>query len=204
MKRRNALLSVFNDDKGEKLIEFARALIELGFNIISSGGTARFLTDAGIEVIDVGTLTGYPPVLQHKVVTLAPQVHGGLLASADQFNELEELGWPKIDLLLVTFYPLQRAMTATGATLESCLVSCDIGGPTMIRSAVKGGEVIVLTNMNQTTSVVKWIQKGEPDRRPVLNALRGKAERTVADYVKMSADVHSEFTDLHAASEHGL
>lgn len=204
MKKRKALLSVFDDDKGEKLVEFAKALIELGFDIISSGGTFKFLKAAGIEVTDVETITGYPPVLKHKVVTLAAPLHGGLLASADQAQELEKLNWPKIDLLLVTFYPLERAMSADGATLDSCLMSCDIGGPTMIRSANKGGEVIVLTSMKQTTPAVEWIKKGEPDRRTVLDVLRGKAERTVAEYIKLSADVHSEHTDLHAAVQHGL
>lgn len=204
MKKRKALLSVFDDNKGENLVEFAKALIELGFDIISSGGTFKFLKDAGIEVTDVEFFTGYRPVLHHKVVTLAPQVHGGLLASPDEMDELENLKWPKIDLLLVTFYPLERALMADGATLQSCLKSCDIGGPTMIRSANKGGEVIVLTDMKQTGPTLDWIRKGEPERRAVLDALRGKAERVVAEYIKLSADVYSEFIDFHAASNYGL
>ncbi len=202
MKERKALISVY--DKGDELIVFAKSLVELGFDIISSGGTAKFLAGNGIKVTDVEAITCYPPVLKHKVVTLAPQIHGGLLASQDQLEELEGLGWPKIDLVLVTFYPLRKAMSAPGATLASCLECCDIGGPTMIRSGVKGGEVIVLTEMEQTVPIIKWIRDGEPDRRGMLDVLRYRAERAVAEYINLSAHIHSKFTDLHAASKYGL
>lgn len=202
MKKRTALISVFTKD--QKLVTFARELIELGFKIISSGGTAKFLKENDIEVTDVATVTGFPPVLGHKVVTLAPQIHGGLLASEDQLDELASLGWPKIDLLYVTFYPLREELNHPGSTLESCLTKCDIGGPTMVRSAVKGGEVIVMTSPNQENGVIRWITEGEPDRRAVLDALRGKAEREVAEYVRISAGMHSTFSKLGAAQEYGL
>lgn len=204
MKIRHAMISVSNDDKTPALIEFARALIPLGFNIVSSGGTAKFLSAAGIDVVDVRILTGHPPVLEHKVVTLAPQIHGGLLCSEDQLDELAALKWTKIDLALVTFYPLDKALEAEGATLESCLAQCDIGGPAMIRSANKGGEVIVITSMTQTQPVIDWFWAGEQDRRKVIDALRGKAEKVVAEYIAMSAKIHERFSDLNAASQFGL
>lgn len=189
--KKNALISV-SDKTG--VDAFAQTLINHGYTIYSSGGTAKFLQAAGIEVTDVATLSGFGPVLDHRVVTLAPQIHGGLLATPEMRAELDLLGWPKFDLLYVNFYPLEKAMTAPGATLESCIASTDIGGPTMVRSAVKGGDVIVMVLPYQMQLVTDWLYCGEPDRSRFLFAFRKAAEETVAEYVRLSAEVYQKFT----------
>lgn len=185
-----ALLSLFEK---EGIDEFARGLISHGYEIISSGGTHTYLKDRGIEVMDVAKLTGYPPVLRHRVVTLAPQIHGGLLATEEMYPELDELGWKKIHLLAVDFYPLHRALEHPGATFESCLERTDIGGPAMIRSANKGGETIVLISAGQRRPVLDWIAEGEPDSAKVMFGLRQRAEHSVAEYCKLSAEVYDTF-----------
>lgn len=189
MKKRNALLSVFIKDVA--FLMFAKSLVDLGFNIYSSGGTAKFLSDNGIEVIDIATLTGYPAILNHKVVTLATQIHAGLLAGKHELPELKKLGWPKFDLLCVTFYPLEEEMQKEGSTFESCLAKTDIGGPAMVRSAVKGGEVIVITDSEQMKFVIDWMNEGEAERDYFMRALRQEAEEAVAKYCIMSAEVHT-------------
>jgi phosphoribosylaminoimidazolecarboxamide formyltransferase/IMP cyclohydrolase len=185
-----ALLSVY--DK-EGIDEFARGLISQGYGIISSGGTHKYLVERGIEVTDLAELTGYPPVLRHRVVTLAPQIHGGLLATEEMYPELDELGWKKIHLLAVDFYPLHKALEEPDATFESCLEKTDIGGPAMIRSANKGGETIVLVSLGQRVPVLEWIAVGEPDREKVMFGLRQRAEHLVANYSRLSAEVYSTF-----------
>lgn len=200
--KRKALISVF--EKTPSLIIFARSLIELDFEIISSGGTAQFLETNSVPVTDVAEITGQPAILGHKVVTLHPAVHGGLLASEDQLEELAQLGFPKIDLLYVTFYPLSQEVAREGSTFESCIKLTDIGGPTMVRSAVKGGEVIVMTKASQQDGILMWLRDGEPNRRAILDALRGKAEYAVAEYIQASAEVHSEHHNLDAGVRYGL
>lgn len=184
---KTALLSLF-DKKGAEL--FAAALTRRGFRIISSGGTAKYLADHGIEVTDISTITGYPPVLGHRVVTLAPQIHGPLLATEAMRTELDALNWTPIDLLYVTFYPLEEELGREGSTFQSCIEKTDIGGPTMVRSANKGGNVIVITDASVEGAVLNWIDAGMPDRERFLFGLRAKAERAVADYVELSAKVY--------------
>jgi phosphoribosylaminoimidazolecarboxamide formyltransferase / IMP cyclohydrolase len=188
---KNALLSVY-DKTG--VVTFARTLIGHGYTIYSSGGTAKHLTEAGVAVIDIATVTGFPPVLGHRVVTLAPQIHGGLLATPKMRAELDALGWPKFDLLYVNFYPLDLAMMKEGATFESCVESTDIGGPTMVRSAVKGGDVVVMVQREQIEQVTQWIVCGEQDRVQFMYSLRKTAEREVALYTILSAEVYERFS----------
>lgn len=192
MKKRYALLSVFDKTGIE---HFAAALIALGFTIISSGGTARYLTERGIAVTPVSEITGYEDVLGHRVVTLAPQLHGGLLATKDMSPELDELKWKWIDLVYVTFYPLADELAREGATFESCLALTDIGGPGMIRSAVKGGNGrIVMVSSDQIEDVLYELSQPELSEQ-FLRRLRATAERTVADYCVLSAQVHEAFLD---------
>lgn len=186
----NALLSLYDKNGAE---EFARKLIKRGFNIISSGGTAKYLKEHHIPVTDVSELTGHRPVLGHRVVTLAPQIHGPLLARPDMYDELARLGWSKIDLLYVTFYPLEEELNNPNATFDSCIEKTDIGGPTMIRSANKGGEVIVMTQRDDEQEVLDWIDQGMPNRSRFLFLLRSRAEHGVAKYIELSARVYREF-----------
>jgi len=185
-----ALLSL-SDKTG--CVPFARSLIDRGFSIISSGGTAKYLLDNGIPVTEVSKITGYEAVLGHRVVTLAPQIHGGLLATPEMREELEALDWPKIDLLYVTLYPLQEEFDRPDSTFESCLEKTDIGGPTLIRSANKGGDVIVITDRNDEKHVIDWLDAGMPGRKAFLFNLRARAELLVADYIQVSAKVYARF-----------
>jgi phosphoribosylaminoimidazolecarboxamide formyltransferase / IMP cyclohydrolase len=131
-----ALLSV-SDKTG--LAEFARALAAQGVEIVSTGGTAKLLRDAGIAVTDVATITGMPEMMDGRVKTLHPKIHGGLLAvRGDEAHEqaLADYAIPAIDLLAVNLYPFEQTV-AGGADFATCIENIDIGGPAMIRAAAK-------------------------------------------------------------------
>ncbi|MBW2236213.1 MAG: bifunctional phosphoribosylaminoimidazolecarboxamide formyltransferase/IMP cyclohydrolase [Deltaproteobacteria bacterium] len=132
-----ALLSV-SDKSG--LDEFARGLAELGVELVASGGTARALRDAGLEVQDVESLTGSPEMLGGRVKTLHPKVHGGILNRRDHEGdraEVEKHGIGHIDLVVVNLYPFEETVAREGVTRAEAVEQIDIGGPSMIRSAAK-------------------------------------------------------------------
>src|SRR6187431_3156740 len=131
-----ALLSV-SDKTG--LIEFATALARHGVELISTGGTAKAIAAAGLQVKDVSELTGFPEMMDGRVKTLHPKVHGGLLAIRDNKEHaaaMQAHGIAPIDLLVVNLYPFE-ATVAKGASYEDCIENIDIGGPAMIRAAAK-------------------------------------------------------------------
>ena len=133
---RRALISV-SDKAG--LVPFARALSEMGVDLVSTGGTSAALRDAGLKVMDVADLTGFPEMLDGRVKTLHPAVHGGLLAirgNADHDAQVAEHGIAPIDLLVVNLYPFE-ATVAKGADYDACIENIDIGGPALIRGAAK-------------------------------------------------------------------
>jgi len=132
-----ALLSV-SDKTG--LVEFARGLSALGVALLSTGGTAKALADAGLPVTDVGTYTGFPEMLDGRVKTLHPKVHGGILARRDVPAHVASLaahGIPTIDLVVVNLYPFRETVAKPGCTLEDAIENIDIGGPSMVRAAAK-------------------------------------------------------------------
>src|ERR1700738_4875283 len=131
-----ALLSV-SDKSG--LIDFARALAGHGIELVSTGGTATGIGEAGLNVRDVSDLTGFPEMMDGRVKTLHPKVHGGLLAIRDDAAHaasMKEHGIAPIDLLVVNLYPFE-ATVAKGAAFDDCVENIDIGGPAMIRAAAK-------------------------------------------------------------------
>ena len=131
-----ALLSV-SDKTG--LVDFARALVEYDIDRVSTGGTAKAIKDAGLPVIDVSTLTGFPEMMDGRVKTLHPKVHGGLLGirgNKEHAAAMEKHGIKPIDLLVVNLYPFE-ATAAKGAAYEDCIENIDIGGPAMMRAAAK-------------------------------------------------------------------
>jgi phosphoribosylaminoimidazolecarboxamide formyltransferase/IMP cyclohydrolase len=131
-----ALLSV-SDKTG--LIDFARALSSHGIELVSTGGTAKAIADAGLKVQDVSDLTGFPEMMDGRVKTLHPKVHGGLLAirdNAEHAKSMRDHGIAAIDLLVVNLYPFE-ATVAKGAPYDDCIENIDIGGPAMIRAAAK-------------------------------------------------------------------
>src|SRR5579864_5204197 len=138
-----ALLSV-SDKTG--LVEFARALALHGVELISTGGTARAIAEAGLKVKDVSELTGFPEMMDGRVKTLHPKVHGGLLAirgKADHISAMKTHGIPQIDLLVVSLYPFE-ATVDRGADFEECIENIDIGGPAMIRAAAKNHDDVAV------------------------------------------------------------
>jgi len=151
----NALLSV-SDKTG--ILEFAQALHTLGIKLISTGGTAKLLADAGLPVTEVAELTGFPEMLDGRVKTLHPKVHGGLLARRDVPEHMAALkthGIDTIDLLVVNLYPFEATVAKPGCTLEDAIENIDIGGPAMVRSAAKNWkDVGVLTDASQYAVVL--------------------------------------------------
>jgi len=158
----NALISV-SDKTG--IVEFARSLHALGIKLISTGGTAHLLAAAGLPVTEVATLTGFPEMLDGRVKTLHPKVHGGLLARRDLPEHMAALkahGIATIDLLVVNLYPFEATVAKAGCTLEEAIENIDIGGPAMLRSGAKNWkDVAVLTDASQYAAVLAELQSGK-------------------------------------------
>lgn len=181
-----ALLSVY-DKTG--IVEFAQGLSDLNWKIYASGGTAKAISDAGIAVEDVTSLVGGSAILGHRVVTLSREISAGLLAdksSPEDLDEMSKLGLPIIDLVCVDMYPLEEAIAEPDSSLESVILKTDIGGPTMLRSAAKGGR-IVLSKASQRSSVIEWLQTDKPDGQEFVRNLCAIAEYEVARYIVSSA-----------------
>ncbi len=155
----NALISV-SDKTG--ILEFAQALHALGIKLLSTGGTARLLADAGLPVTEVADHTGFPEMLDGRVKTLHPKIHGGLLARRDlpeHMAALQTHGIETIDLLVVNLYPFEATVAKPGCTLEDAIENIDIGGPAMVRSAAKNWkDVGVLTDASQYDGVLQELK----------------------------------------------
>ncbi len=157
---RRALISV-SDKNG--IVEFARALGALGIEILSTGGTAKLLADSGIAVTEVSEYTGFPEMLDGRVKTLHPKIHGGLLARREldeHMRTIDAHGIGTIDLLVVNLYPFEQTVARADCTLEDAIENIDIGGPAMVRSAAKNWRgVAVLTDAAQYTPVLEELQR---------------------------------------------
>src|SRR5579884_726647 len=157
-----ALLSVY-DKTG--IVEFARGLTELGWQLYASGGTAKAIAEAGLSVRDVTELVGGEAILGHRVVTLSREISAGLLAdknSSEDLTEMKKLGLPIIDLVCVDMYPLEETTNKVGSTKEEVILKTDIGGPTMLRAAAKGRRIVV-SYAHQRQPVLAWLKAGKPD-----------------------------------------
>ena len=157
----NALISV-SDKTG--IVEFAQALHALGIKLLSTGGTAKLLADRGLPVTEVAEVTGFPEMLDGRVKTLHPKVHGGLLARRDVPEHMAALrahAIDTIDLLVVNLYPFESTVAKPGCTLEDAIENIDIGGPAMVRSAAKNWkDVAVLTDASQYAQVLTELKDG--------------------------------------------
>ena len=146
---RRALISV-SDKSG--LLPFAQALAARGVEILSTGGSAKALRDAGVPVKDVSDHTGFPEIMDGRVKTLVPQIHGGILARRDLPEHIDQMrthNIAPIDLVAVNLYPFE-ATVAAGASYDDCVENIDIGGPALIRAAAKNHDfVVVLTDPDQ-------------------------------------------------------
>src|SRR5207247_1635608 len=160
MKIRRALISV-HDKTG--VVELARRLHGLGVEIVSTGGTARLLRESGIPVREVADVTGFPEMLDGRVKTLHPKLHGGILARRDvpeHLAALDKHGIPAIDLVVVALYPFEATVARPGVTLDEAIEQIDVGGPAMIRAAAKNhGSVGVVTDPAQYGVVLDEIEK---------------------------------------------
>lgn len=156
-----AVVSVY-DKQG--VVEFARGLTQLGYEVVSTGGTARTLREAGVPVIEVSHLTGFPEILDGRVKTLNPVVFAGILAKrsvAEHMTELDRRGIRPIDVVAVNLYPFEETVKKPGVTLDEALENIDIGGPSLLRAAAKNHEdVAVVCDPSDYTWVLEALQNG--------------------------------------------
>src|SRR6266436_352834 len=141
-----ALISV-SDKTG--LVDFAKELQAFGVEIVSTGGTARTLKDAGIPVVEISEFTGFPEMLDGRVKTLHPKVHGGLLyirGNAEHEAQAAKQDIKPIDLVVVNLYPFEKTVAKSGVSLPDAIENIDIGGPSMLRSAAKNHESVTVVS----------------------------------------------------------
>ncbi|MES1200932.1 MAG: bifunctional phosphoribosylaminoimidazolecarboxamide formyltransferase/IMP cyclohydrolase [Pseudomonadota bacterium] len=179
---RRALISV-SDKTG--LIDAAKALADAGVALVSTGGTKTAIADAGIAVVDVSAVTGFPEMMDGRVKTLHPKVHGGLLALRDEpehAKAMKEHGIEAFDLLYVNLYPFE-ATVARGADFETCIENIDIGGPAMIRAAAKNyGYVAVATDADDMAEVLAALKEHGGTTLALRKKLAAKAYARTAAY----------------------
>src|ERR1041385_7749075 len=171
-KIKRALISV-SDKTG--IVELARELKKFGVEIISTGGTARALREAGIEVTDVSDVTGFPEMMDGRVKTLHPKIHGALLGirnNPEHEKAMREHGIEAIDLVVINLYPFQKTIEMPSVTQEEAVEQIDIGGPAMIRSAAKNWNDVavvvqpteyerIIEEMNQHDGATTLAMRGE-------------------------------------------
>ncbi|MFA7310070.1 MAG: hypothetical protein WC050_04155 [Candidatus Paceibacterota bacterium] len=182
---KTALLASYAKD--EPLLRLAALLTSNGWDLMGSAGTAKYLSQNGFACRDVAEIVG-PPILGHRVVTLARKIYAGLLAvTEDDYHELERLNVRPICLVYVTLYPLQETI-ASGASEKEVLEKTDIGGPTLLRASAKGRR-LTLSDPSQIDMLEKWLQAGSPEseREALTTRLAAAAERRVAEYAALSA-----------------
>src|SRR5687768_16744105 len=167
MSINQALISV-SDKSG--IIDFARELHRLGVALLSTGGTAKLLKEAGLAVTEVGDYTGFPEMLDGRVKTLHPKVHAGILARRDSsahLAALEGAAIPAIDLVVVNLYPFSQTVARAGCTLEEAIENIDIGGPAMVRAAAKNyASVGVVTDPADYAAVVDELKSPARTLKP--------------------------------------
>ncbi|WP_236860148.1 bifunctional phosphoribosylaminoimidazolecarboxamide formyltransferase/IMP cyclohydrolase [Candidatus Formimonas warabiya] len=157
MKKR-AIISV-SDKTG--VVELAKELVQFGYEIVSTGGTYKTITQAGVEATYVTEITGFPEILEGRVKTLHPHVHGGILAKRTPAHlaQLKELGIVPIDLVVVNLYPFRQTIAKENVTLEEAIENIDIGGPTMVRAAAKNYQsVTIIVNPARYQEVISQLK----------------------------------------------
>jgi phosphoribosylaminoimidazolecarboxamide formyltransferase/IMP cyclohydrolase len=206
MKVTQALISV-SDKRG--VVDFARGLAQLGIKLLSTGGTARLLREAGLAVTDVAEYTGFPEMLDGRVKTLHPKVHGGILGirdSAEHAATMAAHGIAPIDLVVVNLYPFRETVAKPGVTLDEAIENIDIGGPAMVRAAAKNhgnaaGGVAIVTDPEDYALVLAEIGVGGAVSYATRFALAKKAFVHTARY---DSAIANWLTSLDAANQPGL
>nr|WP_315020562.1 bifunctional phosphoribosylaminoimidazolecarboxamide formyltransferase/IMP cyclohydrolase [uncultured Aminipila sp.] len=184
-----ALISV-SDKTG--VVDFAKALSELGVEIISTGGTHQRLADNGIKVMGISEVTGFPECLDGRVKTLHPSVHGGILAMRDKpehMKQLEDLQIETIDIVAINLYPFKETILKSGVTLEEAIENIDIGGPTMLRSAAKNHrDVVVICDPADYKKVIEELKQSNSVSMDTKYRLALKVFQHTAAYDAMISD----------------
>lgn len=182
MKIKRALISVSNK---EGVVELAKRLHAKGIDIISTGGTMKAIRAAGVPVIYVSDVTGFPEIMDGRVKTLNPKIHGGILAVRDNeehVKQMEEHGIKGIDLVVVNLYPFKETIAKPNVTLAEAIENIDIGGPAMVRASAKNFKyVTVVTNPARYDEIAAMIEKtGEVDDRTRMELAQEAFAHTAA------------------------
>jgi len=180
MEKRKAVISV-SDKAG--VTEFSKELHNLGWEIISSRGTAKAISEAGIPVTDVAKITGIPPILKHKLVTINPKISGGLLSDTtpEDLADLAEYGIPWLDMVVVDLYHLEEEIKKPGSNLKSVIEQIDIGGVLLLRAAAKGMRITIPQRADYQL-ILDWLKAGEPERDKFLRSQAAKTFFITAKY----------------------
>lgn len=196
MKKR-ALISV-SDKTG--ITEFAQQLVELGFEIISTGGTKKALQESGIPVMGVSDVTGFPEILEGRVKTLNPLIHGGLLAKFDDPSHMEQLNEHSInpiEVVCVNLYPFQQTIEKPNVTVEDAIENIDIGGPTMLRASAKNHQyVTVVVDPTDYEQVINELKEGNEVTFATRRQLAAKVFRHTAAYDALIAGYMTDLTEV--------
>ena len=193
-----AIISV-TDKSG--IVEFARSLDRLGVEILSTGGTARTMRDGGIKVLDVSEYTGFPEMMDGRVKTLHPKVHGGLLGRRDNQQDIQMMrthGIKNIDLVVVNLYQFELTVAKEGCTLEEAVENIDIGGPAMLRSSAKNFKhVTVIVDPSDYSKVSKEITESGGTTLKTRFELAKKVFKITSQYDRAISD-YLEGAELRA------
>ncbi len=196
MKKR-ALISV-SDKTG--VVEFARSLVEQGFEVISTGGTKKTLQESGVPVIGVSDVTGFPEILDGRVKTLNPLIHGGLLGKFDDPSHVEQMNAHNIDpiqIVCVNLYPFQQTIEKSDVSVEDAIENIDIGGPTMLRSAAKNhAYVAVVVDPADYEQVISDLKEVNEVKFETKRQLAAKVFRHTAAYDSIIANYMTELVGL--------
>lgn len=198
---KQALISV-SDKTG--VLDFARALSGMGVNILSTGGTAKLLAENGIKVTEVADYTGFPEMLDGRVKTLHPKVHGGILARRDfpeHVSALEKHGIPTIDMVVVNLYPFQQTVAREECALEDAIENIDIGGPAMLRSSAKNHkDVIVICDPTDYAQVLAELSANNGEAS--YETKFALAKKVFAHTAQYDGAITNYFTSLGADKQH--
>jgi len=183
--KKRAIISVSNKDG---VVDFAKGLVELGFEIVSTGGTRRALQEAGLEIGAISDLTGFPEILGGRVKTLHPAIYSGILARRcvpEDMAIIEKMSLPLFHVVAVNLYPFQETIAKEGVTLEEAIEQIDIGGPSMLRATAKSHpDVAPVVDPADYDKVLQELRDGGPDAK----------ERR-----RLAAKVYAHTSQYHAA-----
>lgn len=196
-KIKRAIISVSNK---KDLLEFAKALNSMGIEILSTGGTAKTLRDAGISVKDVSEYTGFPEMLDGRLKTLHPRIHGGLLSRRSNPKDMEEIrkhGIDTIEMVVVNLYPFEETISKPGVSFAEAIENIDIGGPAMLRSASKNfQDVAVIVDPSDYEKVLKEMKSLNGDLSYATRLeLAKKVFRHTSGYDAIIADYLTKVTE---------